>query len=182
MKLMDLPPRRVHKKMLGDAGLSQASSQVDEVVFSRDMDGSSAQDVKAKCGVFNGASGVSSKEQHRHVFEHGQGRPPPVLPTAPYALPLEAPAAKPPADNRLPSKRILNDAGLNAHRSAVDEVVFGTDIDGSASAVNNVRKGRAFVGAVGLTSHEMNNKYDFHARRRPDHKPDAMAALLTRPD
>ena len=55
-------------------------------------------------------------------------------------------------------KRILTSAGQGGCCGVVDEIVFGVDLDGSNQRVQDVRSSRAYAGARGLTTHELERK------------------------
>jgi hypothetical protein len=115
---------------MSDAGMSRDASEVDSVVFGRDLDGSGGaiQDVRQGTS-FKGAAGFTSRE-------------------------LWAAQASVIADDDKTAVR-LSDAGMSRDASEVDEVVFGRDLDGSSGAIKNVRQGASFKGAAGSTSKEI---------------------------
>ena len=115
---------------LSDAGMSRDASEVDSVVFGRDLDGSggAVQDVR-QGSAFAGAAGFTSRE-------------------------IWAAQASVISDDDKTAVR-LSDAGLSRDASEVDEVVFGRDLDGSGGAIKSVRQGPSFSGAAGNTSREI---------------------------
>jgi hypothetical protein len=117
---------------MSDAGMSRDASEVDSVVFGRDLDGSggAVQDVR-QGSAFAGAAGFTSRE-------------------------IWAAQASVISDDDKTAVR-LSDAGMSRYDSEVDDVVFGRDLDGSGDAIKNVREGPSFSGAAGNTSREIWN-------------------------
>ena len=105
------PPRRTEKRMLTDAGLNTQMSEIDEVVFGRDLDdsGGSVKDVR-QAPVYSGAAGSTS----RHLGAH---------------MPLQR-------FEELPGARPSNSSNPN-QQSSVDEIVFGRDMDFSGGAAKS---------------------------------------------
>lgn len=124
------PPEARSAVRMSDAGMSRDASEVDSVVFGRDLDGSggAVQDVRQGSAFF-GAAGFTSRE----------------------IAALEASVI---SDDDKTAVR-LSDAGMSRDASEVDSVVFGRDTDGSGGLIQNVRQGPSFSGAAGNTSREI---------------------------
>ncbi len=114
-----IPQRRVGPRMLTDAGLGNNQSDVDEVVFGRDLDGSNnlVKDVR-KSAAFSGASGDTTRQMGEIAY---------VQRTYGHRRKHFGPA---------------NTA------SDVDEVVFGRDLDFSNGA-QKLKDRPEFDGACG---------------------------------
>ena len=135
------PPNARTAVRMSDAGLSRDASEVDELVFGRDLDGSAnvVRDVRQGAS-FGGAAGSTSKE---------------IWGGRPAGQSKERTAVR------------MSDAGMSRDASEVDEVVFGRDLDGSANVIKDVRQGASFGGAAGSTSREYHDREIWETRLPP---------------
>ena len=163
-------------------------SDVDEIVFGRDIDLSNdaVKDVR-QSRHFDGAFGQTSRQRDSMLndMQHKANAAEAIAASDMRAvLYAQAPAAAPPrrtakqtpfegAAGHRSSDRwrtggvgsLLHDAGLHPQLSDVDSIVFGVDLDGSDTAVKDVRQSERFSGAAGGTSRHIDSVMDRASKR-----------------